>query len=59
MNAALERRIAEVAQRNRISFNEAAKLVGGWGGRRRAWRQEAARLTRVRRTWAWHRDFET
>jgi hypothetical protein len=58
MNAALEKRIAELARVRRISFTEAARVVGGWGGRRRAWRQEAARLTRVRRTWAWQKDFE-
>jgi len=59
MNGALEKRIAEVALVRRISFTEAARIVGAWGGRRRAWRQEAARLTRVKRTWAWKGDFET
>lgn len=58
MNAALEKRIAEEARVRRISFAEAARIVGAWGGRRRAWRGEAARLTRVRRTWAWQKDFE-
>jgi hypothetical protein len=58
MNAALEKRIAEEARVRRISFTEAARIVGGWGGRRRAWRSEAARLTRVCRTWAWRKDFE-
>lgn len=58
MNAALEKRIAEQARVRRISFADAARIVGAWGGRRRAWRAEAARLTRVRRTWAWKTDFE-
>ena len=58
MNAALEKRIAEEARVRRISFTEAARIVGAWGGRRRAWREAAARLTRVRRTWAWQKDFE-
>lgn len=58
MNAALEKRIAEEARVRRISFAEAARIVGAWGGRRRAWRLEATRLTRVRSTWAWQKDFE-
>ena len=58
MNGALEKRISELARLRKISFCAAARIVGAWGGRRRAWRAEATRLTRVRRTWAWQKDFE-
>lgn len=57
MKTALERKIGAVAQARGVSFREAASLVAKGGARKR--RVERERLTRVRRTWAWHRDFET
>lgn len=60
MRVALERRIARVARALGIPFADAAAVVA----RRAAWKRaaarerEAARLTRVRGTWAWRRDFD-
>lgn len=56
MKTVLAERIARVARARGLSFHAAAALVGQKGARAR--NRERARLTAVRRTWAWHRDFE-
>jgi hypothetical protein len=60
MTTALEARIARVARGRGCSFNEAASVVAMAAARRRNRRKREAadRLTRVRSTWAWRRDFE-
>lgn len=62
MTAAVEQRIARVARERGISFYAAAAIVGRRGARLRAKRFGAAsaaeRLTAVRKTWSWARDFE-
>ena len=59
MKTSLAGMIERVARVRGCSFYEAARWLGRCGGRRRrAQRAEAARLTAVRSTWAWKRDFE-
>lgn len=59
MTTVLERRIDALARARGISFNEAARVIGRRARRRKSERtRDAERLTRVRRTWAWARDFE-
>jgi hypothetical protein len=59
MNTLIEARIARVAKNRGCSFSEAARLVSLAALRRRnARKREEERLTRLRSTWAWRRDFE-
>ena len=59
MTSQLERTIARVARERGLSFYAAARVVGRWGRcRKNARTREADKLTRVRSTWAWKRDFE-
>lgn len=52
----LSERIARIARQRGITFHAAAALAGRSGARKR--QKERARLTAVRTTWAWQRDFE-
>jgi hypothetical protein len=59
MNARVEQRIARVARERGLTFREAASVLGRRGARVRQLQSEASRLTAVRKTWAWKKDFET
>lgn len=54
MTTVTEQRIDRIARARGISFSEAAGVLAR---RRRRKPSEAERLTRVRKTWAWERDF--
>lgn len=59
MNGSIARRIDAFARQRGISFNAAAGVIGRRARRRKSERtRDAERLTRVRQTWAWARDFE-
>lgn len=59
MKAGLYYRIAKLARERGLSFYEAAARFGRLGAQRRRRKPtENERLTAVRATWAWKRDFE-
>jgi hypothetical protein len=58
MSTFSEARVLAVMRERRCDYRSACAFLGARGGRARGVKSEKQRLERVRRTWAWARDFE-